>query len=116
MNTNIRATVYKTFFCAYWAASVCILSGPVKAGDLPLPTKTVQFGDLDISKPEGAKVLYRRIQAAAHEVCPIGVPYGTGWGVRHDCINKAIDSAIKKVNSVALTQLRFGSPVRLASK
>jgi UrcA family protein len=117
MNTNIRATVYKTFFCAYWAATVCVLSGPAKADDLPLPTKTVQFGDLDISKPEGAKVLYRRIQAAAHQVCPASAPYGLReWGMQHDCINKAIDGAIKNVNSVALTQLRFGSPVRLASK
>jgi UrcA family protein len=117
MNTNIRATVYKTIFCAYWAATVCVLSGPAKADDLPLPTKTVQFGDLDISKSEGAKVLYRRIQAAAHEVCGGSIPYGlSASGVQHTCIDKAIDGAIKNVNSVALTQVRFGSPVRLASK
>jgi hypothetical protein len=32
------------------------------------------------------------------------------------CVSKAIDDAVKSVNVVALTQLRFGTPVRLASK
>ena len=35
-----------------------------------VPTATVNYGDLDLSTQDGALTLYRRIAAAARQVCP----------------------------------------------
>lgn len=117
MNTTIRTKIYTALSCVMGAAALCTaLSTTVKAQDLP--SKTVRFNDLDISKSDGAKVLYSRIRAAAREVCELST--GTDPILRiaiKGCIDKAVDKAVKDVNSPVLTSLRFGSgDVRLASK
>jgi UrcA family protein len=98
------------------AALCSAISTSVEAEDAP--SKTVRFSDLDITKADGAKVLYNRIRAAAQDVC--GLSTGTDpilkMGLK-GCIEKAVDKAVKDVNAPMLTQLRFGSKdVRLASK
>ncbi len=66
----------------------------------------VAFGDLDVSRPEGAGVLYRRIKAAAETVCS---PYwATGFAARvnqYDCVRSAIAEAVTTVNQPALSQV-----------
>ncbi len=116
MNTNTRNKLYPIIGGACLAA-ICLLNGPAKAADPDVPTKAVKFQDLDISKPAGAKVLYRRIRAAAKEVCP-ETRDNEFWiiAARNACIDRAIDDAVKQVDSPLLTSLRFGSPARLASK
>jgi UrcA family protein len=99
------------------AAALCAaLSTSVKAEDAP--SKTVRFSDLDITKSDGAKVLYSRIRAAARDVCELST--GTDpilRGATKACIEKAVDKAVKDVNAPMLTYLRFGSTdVQLASK
>jgi UrcA family protein len=116
MNKSIRLTLYTALCCAVGTAA---LGGLATAGaaEEDLQTKTVRFDDLDITKPAGAKVLYHRIQAAAFEVC-------RGLSSRefqlkakdHACIEQAIDNAVRSVDSAPLTELRFGSEFRLASK
>jgi UrcA family protein len=82
---------------------------------------TVKFGDLDVSQPQGATVLYRRIRAAAEAVCS---PYD-----RSDleskrrlsvCVKNATADAITTVNQPALSAVyveKSGKtlPVRVAS-
>jgi UrcA family protein len=84
-----------------------------------VPTKKVQFADLNVDSTEGAKTLYGRIRSAAKDVCALSI--GTDPIERvaaHACIENAITKAVKEVNAPALTALRFGSSgdVRLASK
>jgi UrcA family protein len=116
MNKSIRLTLYTALCCALGTAA---LGGLATAGtaEEDLPTKIVRFDDLDIAKPAGAKVLYHRIQAAAFEVCrgPSGREFQL-MGRDHACIEQAIDAAVRSVDSAALTELRFGSEFRLASK
>jgi UrcA family protein len=117
MNTTIRTRIYTTISCVMGTAALCTaLSTSVEAEDAP--SKTVRFSDLDITKSDGAKVLYRRIRAAAQDVC--GLSGGTDPILRmalNGCIEKAVDKAVKDVNAPMLTQLRFGSTdLRLASK
>jgi UrcA family protein len=117
MNTTIRTKVFTALSCVMGAAALCTaLSTTVKAQDVP--SKTVRFNDLDISKSDGAKVLYSRIRAAARDVCELST--GTDPILRiaiKGCIDKAVDKAVKDVNAPMLTYLRFGSTdVRLASK
>jgi UrcA family protein len=117
MNKTIRTTLYTACYCAFGAAVLCTLTTPAIASDQDVPTKTVRFDDLNIAKAAGAKVLYRRIQAAARDVCPLSISRGPYLAaVQHACIQRAIDDAVRSVNAVALTELRFGSALRLADK
>lgn len=67
------------------------------------PSVTVSYADLDLSKPAGAEMLYRRIQAAARSVC----------GPRHSrilaqvqafrtCYKDAVEDALQQVNESQL--------------
>ncbi|MDP9012702.1 MAG: UrcA family protein [Pseudomonadota bacterium] len=117
MNTTIRTKLYTALSCVMGTAALCTaLSSSVEAQDAP--SKTVRFSDLDITKSDGAKVLYSRIRAAARNVCELHT--GTDAIQRlaiKACIDKAVDKAVKDVNAPMLTYLRFGSAdLRLASK
>ena len=117
MNKIIRTTLYTASYCAIGAAALCTLTTPAVASEQDAPTKTVRFDDLDISKAAGAEVLYRRIQAAAQEVCLLYVSRDLHLvAVQRACIEQAIDNAVRSVNAVALTELRFGSALRLVDK
>lgn len=116
MNATIRTKLHSAIYCAIGAAAVLGLTTTAGA-DIGTPlSKTVKFDDLNVTTSAGAKVLYGRIQAAAHEVCPLGMYSLQMEQAQRACIKQAIDNAVKGVNSTALTELRFGSPVRLASK
>ena len=117
MNTTIRTKIYTAISCVMGTAALCTaLSTSVEAEDAP--SKTVRFYDLDITKSEGAKVLYSRIRAAARDLCELST--STDPILRaaiKACIEKAVDQAVEDVNAPMLTYLRFGSTdVRLANK
>ena len=117
MNTSIRTRIYTAISCFMSTAALCsAISTTAEAQTVP--SKIVKFNDLDITTPDGAKVLYKRIRAAARDVCDVST--GNDPILRTAtkvCIEKAVDRAVKGVNAPMLTNLRFGSSdVRLASK
>src|SRR5450631_2120584 len=115
MNTIVRTKLCTAIFSMYGATALCALQVSNAAAD-PVPTRRVSYADLDISKQPGAKVLYRRITAAAHEVCTFEGVKELGASYRyHDCINQAIDTAVKQVNSAALSELRSAGVIHLSS-
>jgi UrcA family protein len=117
MNTSIRTKFYTAVYCALGTAAFGALTTPALADEPALPSKVVKFADLNIASPSGAKVLYQRIEAAANEVCADDAAHTIQLMVdQRACIKKAIDNAVRSVNSVALSELRFGTQVRLASK
>jgi UrcA family protein len=64
---------------------------------------TVNFADLDVSRPEGAIVLYHRIRSAAEQVCAPMEALGLGAALQLDaCIDKAVANAVNTVNRPAL--------------
>jgi len=119
MNAKHRMKYYTAILLAFGTASMCTLTtASAGAAEQAVPSKIVRFNDLDITSPAGAKILYDRIKAAAAEVCPapmITEQLSMGVG-RRNCVRKAIDDAVMKVNSDLLSELRFGSGIRLASK
>jgi UrcA family protein len=117
MNTTLRTKLYTAIGCVIGAAAITALTIVAGADDLTAPAITVKFDDLNIASPAGAKALYRRIQVAAVEVCPQADNGDLHMvAIKSACVEHAIDDAVRKVDSTALTDLRFGSPVRLASK
>jgi UrcA family protein len=116
MNRITRSKPYAVIYCAFGAAALCTLTSPAGAAENDPPSKIVRFDDLNIANPAGAKVLYHRIQAAAQQVC--GPPVTRDLqrvALERACIEKAIDDAVRGVNAIALTELRFGKVRRLAS-
>ncbi|MDP9007937.1 MAG: UrcA family protein [Pseudomonadota bacterium] len=116
MNTSFRNTLSAASFFLCGALALSALQATARAADAGLPTQRVSYADLDISKPAGAKVLYNRIVAAANRVC--------GFDGSRDmatmrwvqaCTGRAIDKAVKDVDSPALSALRPGGVIHFAS-
>lgn len=116
MNTSIQNTARAAvlFLCSAMVWSTLHVSA--NAADEGLPSKKVSYKDLDISKPEGARVLYKRIAVAAHEVCEMNQikTLATIRGIER-CTDRAIDKAVRDVGSPALSALRPSSALKVAS-
>ena len=96
--------------CILPSALLATLVGPmaavasmIKRSDAA-PQRVVKFADLDLTRSEGAAVLYSRISAAAREVCV--PPYaGPRMQSRMDeCRHRAIAKAVDDVGSATLTK------------
>jgi len=101
-------------------AAVLLLAGAWQCDALAAASKapaagdvdqtTVHFDDLNLDRPAGAAVLYRRIRHAAERVC--GDPQLTGsrivspsWG---SCVAQAVDRAVVALDRPALTAYHHG--------
>jgi UrcA family protein len=116
MNTTIQNTARAAAFLLCGAIAVCTLQLTAHAADEGMPSKRVSYADLDISKPAGAKVLYKRIVKAANEVCQInGFESFAAAQLVNRCMDRAIDNAVKDVGSPALSALRPSTPLHVAS-
>ena len=82
---------------------------------------TVKFGDLDVSRPQGALVLYGRIHAAAQNVCsPLDGRDISDKMRLAACVKKAVTAAVKTIDNPVLFAIYSaktgnGSVTRLAS-
>jgi UrcA family protein len=116
MNTTFKNTLRAASFFLCGALTLGTLQATARAADGGLASEKVSYADLDLSKPAGAKTLYRRIVSAAHRVCSVNVPMyiPTEKGVRA-CIDLAIDKAVKDVGSPALSALRPAGAIHFAS-
>jgi UrcA family protein len=64
----------------------------------------VHFADLDLTRSEGAAVLYQRLQAAAKSVCASLDARDLASQMRfRGCVETAVGSAVAKVDRPALT-------------
>lgn len=116
MNTINRTKFCAVIYCLCGATSLCALQATANAAADALPARRVSYADLDISKPAGAKTLYRRIEAAARLVCEPDAGKDLGAAQRgRACIQQAIDSAVNRVDSVALSELHAAKVIHLAS-
>ena len=116
MNTTIQNTIRAAAFLLCGAIAVGTLQTTAQAADDALPSKKVSYADLDISKEAGAKVLYSRIVAAAKQVCQESGYKDLGAMQRvNGCVDRAINNAVKQVDSPALSALRPSSVIHFAS-
>jgi UrcA family protein len=95
---------------------VAVLAASLLAGSLgvahaapaqDLPRVVVSYGDLDLSSGDGVRELYKRISAAASEVCPYPNARELGQAmVNRSCRDAAISRAVSEVKSPQLVALR----------
>ena len=106
-NTGTKNTMRMTFV-AFAALSATMLAGVTQAagfGDDP-PKQTVSYQDLNLKSDAGIKVLYRRIQNAADQVCGNTDTRDLQvTSAKRACIERAISNAVAAVNSPMLTQV-----------
>ena len=78
---------------------------------------TVHYGELDVSRPAGAQVLYGRIQRAALEVCSESSGlFGEVRTQASSCYLNAVADAVAQVNSPQLLAVYRARMARLASR
>jgi UrcA family protein len=72
---------------------------------LDRPQVVVHFADLDLSRSQGAAVLYHRLRAAAETVC---APLDARDLERHmrfkECVQSALSASVAEVDRPALTE------------
>lgn len=107
MNTNTASTHLRGLIAAAVFGTLAAgLTGVSAAADnSEVRSETVHYADLNLSSPQGAAALYRRIKWAARNVC--------GWNddvleMQADaqaCVDKAIADAVIRVGRLELTTI-----------
>lgn len=70
------------------------------------PAVAVRYGDLDLSTPTGVNTLYRRISAAARQVCPDVYSHDPNVALAAEhCQAAAVARAVTEVNNPSLAML-----------
>ncbi len=101
---------------AVLALIVCLLGiTPAWSGTPAVRSVTVSYGDLDLSSPAGANALYRRIQAAAKQVCGYAGADLTEQSIWKGCYRSAIAEAVSKVKNPLLTAVHSGRPAAITA-
>jgi UrcA family protein len=104
--------------------SLAVLNVSHASDDNSPKSRTVQFADLDLSKPEGAATLFGRIKGAAKAVCSAHSKGKTPADMQRyaACIEFAVSTAVARVDEPVLTDYavnRTGSgrkaPTKVAS-
>jgi UrcA family protein len=101
-STRLRGLIAKAIVSAVAASFTVVCAA---ADNIETVSVIVKYGDLNVSNPEGAATLYRRIAAAASTVCG---PYETdSWPLVsrakvNACVHKAIADAVTKVGQPEL--------------
>ena len=84
------------------SAATAVAAPPAK----DLRSVEVRYGEFDLSKPAGTQALYRRIKAAARQVCgPLDVrsaPLMRRW---QDCYDTTLANAVASMDRPMLTAL-----------
>ena len=86
------------------------LSMSAQAGDVAAsryPDVVVNYGDLNIDSPQGAKVLYARLSHAAERACGgEPTPRDLTASMRYSaCFDRAMDRAVQKIDKPQLQAL-----------
>ena len=82
------------------AIALSLMAVCAAADSTPAPAVTVKYGDLDVSRPQDAAELYKRIVAAAYDVCKgsdMDRNLNESLLQRDVCVDKAIANAVKQL-------------------
>lgn len=98
MKTSIRSALSASLLLLIgWSAA----ASAAPRNDAELVTKTVRFGDLDLSTAVGAQALYDRIKGAARDVCRDSASYRA----MHECRAAAVEGAVRGVANPLLSSV-----------
>jgi UrcA family protein len=100
MTTDTTRTQISQRLLAAVAAGALALACAQAASATDEPTVTVRYDDLNLASPQGARVLYQRIVAAARAVCPEqNLRDVDQYRVSVACQDRAIERAVHAVHN-----------------
>jgi UrcA family protein len=106
-----RRNTMKNLVFATAALGLALTGAPAFAEDAEVKTTTVSSAGLDLSTPEGQRILDKRVEAAARNVCDIRT-VSTESRIKsvsaRSCYNKALASAKSQVATLVQDQQRGG--------
>jgi UrcA family protein len=109
MSTMTSSSRVRTFATAIFGVLASSLAAVCMAADsIDTPTVTVKFADLNVSSPQGAEELYKRIVAAADQVCKdadIDSNLNESQTQRLACVDDAIAGAVKHLDQPRLVAI-----------
>ena len=111
----------RPFAMALAAASALGVIVPASAADGPSLVvtsainahhkQTINYGDLDISNVQGAKILVKRIRQVAEQVCETPSGAGLSGIQKHlDCVRDTVDQTVASLNDPVVTAVYSGKP------
>lgn len=111
---DVRRGLVTSAIAACLALGATITHAAEKAPDGQRSSKVVQYGDLNLANPQGVDRLYRRIVAAANEVCEThGDRSIVNFELTRICMRQSIAKAVTAVGNPALAALhatKMGQP------
>jgi UrcA family protein len=78
-------------------------AGASVAADMKTASTIVRYGDLNLASPEGAKAMLTRIEHAARRVCEPRSESAVDYVDWRNCISKATDGAVSRLNAPMVT-------------
>jgi UrcA family protein len=114
MNTRTHATTIRLTLASALAITIAGLVATNASADV-VRKITVNFAELNIDKPAGAKKLYKRLRNAAATVCG-GRQMIREYRSAKRCYADALAQAVIEVNKPLLTELHGVELERLAGR
>ncbi len=107
LTVSQRATIAVASIAALATLSVNAQTTPVNDDEVPM--HVVNYDDLDLADDADAKALYRRLQAAAKDVCHVyAAPRAAVLNkVDQQCKREALATAVARVGHPSLTALHL---------
>lgn len=102
--TSAVRMMVATALLALAATAAGAQAAPQSATDIP--AITVKYSDLNLATPEGNRVLYRRIVAAAAKVCPPTEITGTRLSRNRGCVDQAVARAVSATKNAQLAEIQ----------
>ena len=102
-----RSALILTLAAVSMGHSALTYADPVDRTPGSIPSITLSYSELDISKPQGLETLYTRIKRAARSVCGIERSPTTMFRGRQAmaCYQTTVEDAVRQANRPRLTAL-----------
>jgi UrcA family protein len=105
LKTKINLGLAITAASTFWMASAVVRADNAPLLERPSPSTTVSFRDLDLQRSDDVARLYRRLEAAADQLCgprAFNVFYRTVPAYRA-CVADAVQKAVARINQPMLS-------------
>ena len=98
------------------AGTTLALGTSLQAAAANMPSATVSYRDLDLSRPADGHVLYVRLVRAAVAVCPTVPTYELArFAASQRCVRTVLADAVQRIHSVTLERAANASATGVAS-
>jgi UrcA family protein len=104
----VNKSILIVVLAAAGLATVTGFASTTVAAEKRTVSTIVRYGDLNLANPDGASGMLTRIRHAARQVCEPEPESATEYDDWRQCMAKAIDGAVSRVNAPMVTAAYSG--------